>query len=156
MLPPEITQKLFEVDATVSATGDKPPAALTGLQDEARSQRKEAINRRNLQAFEDAAARIDAWSENLKVGLERDIKELDRMIKEARRAATTAGTLQAKLDGQRQVQELEKKRTQKRRNLFDEQDRIDEKRQELIDQLAAKLEEEELTTPLFTIRWSLT
>ena len=156
VLPPEITQKLFEVDATVSPTGDEPPAALTGLQEEARSQRKEAINRRNLQAFEDAAARIDAWSEDLKVGLERDIKELDRMIKEARRAATTAGTLQAKLDGQRQVQELEKKRTQKRRNLFDEQDRIDEKRQELIDQLAAKLEEEEMTTPLFTIRWSLT
>ena len=53
------------------------------------------------------------------------------------------------------MQELEKKRTQKRRSLFDEQDRIDEKRQELIDQLAAKLEEREEMTPLFTIRWSL-
>ncbi|MGI8748233.1 MAG: hypothetical protein ACR2J4_07800 [Deinococcus sp.] len=90
------------------------------------------------------------------MGLERDIKELDRQIREARRAATTAGTLQAKLDGQRQVQELEKQRTRKRRSLFDEQDRIDEKRQELIDQLAAKLEESEEMMPLFTVRWSLT
>ena len=59
---------------------------------------------------------------------------------------------QHKLDGQRQVQELEKKRTQKRRNLFDEQDRIDEKRQELIEQLASRLEEDETTVPLFTVR----
>jgi ERCC4-related helicase len=155
IIAPDIAQKLFEVQASIKSTDATPPPALNDLQDSARTQRKEAINTRNLKAFEDAAARIDAWSEDLKVGLERDIKELDRLIKEARRTATTAPTLQAKLDGQRQVQELEKKRTQKRRNLFDEQDRIDEKRQELINQLAEKLEEEESLTPLFTVRWSL-
>ncbi|WP_170311960.1 SNF2-related protein [Deinococcus fonticola] len=155
IIDPDIAQKFFEVQASVEPTDLAPPTALNDLQDNARNQRKEAINTRNLKAFEDAAARIDAWSEDLKVGLERDIKELDRLIKEARRAATTAPTLQAKLDGQRQVQELEKKRTHKRRSLFDEQDRIDEKRQELIDQLARKLEEEESLTPLFTVRWSL-
>ncbi|MCP2014795.1 adenine-specific DNA-methyltransferase [Deinococcus sp. HSC-46F16] len=155
LLAPEITQKLFELPARVSPASGTPPPVLQDLREQARTSRREAINRRNLQAFEEAAARIDTWSEDLKIGLEREIKELDRQIKEARRGATTAGTLQAKLDGQRLVQDLEKKRTQKRRSLFDEQDRIDEKRQELIDQLAAKLEEREEMTPLFTIRWSL-
>lgn len=155
LLAPDIAQKLFELPARAGPATEAPPTVLADLQEQGRVSRREAINRRNLKAFEDAAARIDAWSEDLKVGLERDIKELDRQIKEARRAATTAGTLQAKLDGQRLVQELEKKRTQKRRSLFDEQDRIDEKRQELIDQLASKLEEREEMTPLFTIRWSL-
>ena len=155
LIDPSIAEKFFDVQATMQPTTDTPHAALSDLQESARRERKQAINTRNLKAFEDAAARIDAWSEDLKVGLERDLKELDRLIKEARRAATTAPTLQAKLDGQRQVQELEKKRTQKRRTLFDEQDRIDAKRQELIDQLAAKLEEEETLTPLFTVRWSV-
>ena len=155
VLPLEVAQKLFDLPALAESTLETPPSALHDFQESARAQRKEAINTRNLRAFEDAAARIDAWSEDLKVGLERDIKELDRLIKEARRAATTAPTLQAKLEGQKQVQDFEKKRTAKRRNLFDEQDRIDAERQELIEGLAAKLEEREELKPLFTIRWSL-
>jgi len=155
VFPLEVAQKLFDLPATATPTFETPPTTLYGFQEDARRQRREAINTRNLRAFEDAAARIDAWSEDLKVGLERDIKELDRLIKEARRAATTAATLQAKLEGQKQVQDLEKKRTVKRRNLFDEQDRIDAERQELIEGLAAKLEEREELKPLFTIRWSL-
>ena len=155
VLPLEVAQKLFDLPALAESTLETPPSALYDFQENARVQRKEAINTRNLRAFEDAAARIDAWSEDLKVGLERDIKELDRLIKEARRAATTAPTLQAKLEGQKQVQDFEKKRTAKRRNLFDEQDRIDAERQELIEGLAAKLEEREELKPLFTIRWSL-
>lgn len=155
VLPAEIAQKLFEVQATASPVTGVAPDPLHHLQEGARQERRESINRRNLKAFEDAAARIDAWSEDLKVGLERDIKDLDRQIKDVRRAATTAASLQDKLDGQRQVQELERKRTQKRRSLFDEQDRIDDKRQELIEQLAAKLDETEEMKPLFTIRWSV-
>lgn len=155
VMPSDIARKLFDLPASASPTDALPPAVLQELFDGERQQRHQKINARNLKAFEEAAERIDTWSEDLKVGLERDLKELDRRIKEARRAATTAATLQAKLDGQRQVQELEKDRTRKRRSLFDEQDRIDAKRQELIDQLAAKLEEREEFKPLFTVRWSL-
>ena len=34
------------------------------------------------------AEKLDGWADDLKVGLEREIKEIDRQIKEARRAAT--------------------------------------------------------------------
>ena len=155
VMPSDIARKLFDLPASASPTDALPPAVLPDLFDGERQQRRQKINARNLKAFEEAAERIDTWSEDLKVGLERDLKELDRQIKEARRAATTAATLQAKLDGQKQVQELEKERTRKRRSLFDEQDRIDAKRQELIDQLAAKLDEREEFNPLFTMHWSL-
>ncbi|SEI98239.1 adenine-specific DNA-methyltransferase [Deinococcus reticulitermitis] len=155
ILAPDIARKFFRLSATPSPTHLPPPTELTTLLDNAQQQKREAINTRNLKTFEDAAQRIDAWSEDLKVGLERDIKTLDVEIKQARRTATVAATLQAKLDAQKHVQELEKERTRKRRTLFDEQDRIDEKRQELINQLAEKLEEHENLTPLFTIQWSL-
>ncbi|WP_293909867.1 SNF2-related protein, partial [Deinococcus sp.] len=115
--PAELTRKLFDLGAATQDADTSPPAALPDLLDHARVQRRSQINTRNLKAFEDAAERIDTWSEDLKVGLERDLKELDRQIKEARRGATTAPTLQAKLDGQKGVQELEKERTRKRRSL---------------------------------------
>jgi hypothetical protein len=40
------------------------------------------------------------------VGLEREIKEIDRQIREARRAATAALTLEEKLAGQKQIKPL--------------------------------------------------
>ncbi|MDZ7581227.1 MAG: hypothetical protein U5R30_11550 [Deltaproteobacteria bacterium] len=67
-----------------------------------------------------------------KIGLECEIKELDRQIKEARRAATTALTLEEKLAGQKQIKALEAQRNQKRRSLFDAQDEVDLQREQLI------------------------
>jgi hypothetical protein len=44
------------------------------------------------------------------VGLEREIKEFDRQIKEARRAAVAALTLEEKLAGQKQIKAIEAER----------------------------------------------
>ena len=77
-------------------------------------QRQAAIQRgiseRNARFFEAEADKLDGWADDLKIGLEREIKELDRQIKEARRAATTALTLEEKLAGQKQIKALEAQR----------------------------------------------
>jgi predicted nucleic acid-binding Zn-ribbon protein len=89
------------------------------------------------------------------VTLERDIKELDRQIKEARRAATAALTLEEKLDAQKRIRTLEAERNGRRRALFDAQDEIDRRRGELIADLEGKLQQEFALSELFTIRWRL-
>ena len=48
------------------------------------------ISERNAHFFEIETDKLDGWADDLKVGLEREIKEIDRQIKEARRAATAA------------------------------------------------------------------
>ena len=113
------------------------------------------ISERNARFFEMEANKLDGWADDLKVGLERELRELDRQIKEARRAATVALTLEEKLAGQKAVKALEAERSTKRRTLFDEQDRIDAKRAELIAQIEGKLEQRVEAKTLFTIRWSL-
>jgi adenine-specific DNA-methyltransferase len=114
-----------------------------------------AISLRNARFFEEEADKLDGWADDLKVGLEREIKEIDREIKEARRAATTALTLEEKLAGQKQIKSLETLRNSKRRSLFDAQDAIDRQRAELIAQIETKLEQKADIIPLFTIRWQL-
>jgi superfamily II DNA or RNA helicase len=116
---------------------------------------QQQIVERNADFFEAEVKKLDSWAEDLKVVLERDIKELDRQIKEAKRAATAALTLEAKLMGQKQVKELEKQRNQKRRSLFEAQDEVDHQRDELIAQIEGKLEQKSELRCLFTIRWSL-
>ena len=92
------------------------------------------ISQRNARFFEIETEKLDGWADDLKIGLEREIKELDRQIKEARRAATAALALEEKLAGQKQVKALESQRNSKRRALFDAQDDIDRRREQLISQ----------------------
>jgi hypothetical protein len=106
--------------------------------------------------FEAEAVKLDGWADDLKLGLEREIKALDRQIKDARRAATAALTLEDKLAGQKQVKALEVQRNTKRRTLFDAQDDIDAQRERLIAQIEGKLQQKTSLAELFAIRWSLT
>lgn len=113
------------------------------------------ISERNARYFEAEADKLDGWADDLKVGLEREIKELDRQIKEARRAATAALTLEEKLAGQKEIKALEAQRNQKRRSLFDAQDEVDRQREALIAQIEGKLAQSSRDQRLFTIRWVL-
>ena len=116
---------------------------------------QKSISLRNAAFFEAEAEKLDGWADDLKVGLEREIKELDRQIKEARRAATAVLTLEEKLAGQKQVKALESQRNAKRRALFDAQDDIDRRREQLITEIEGKLQQRVTQTPVFSIRWSL-
>ncbi len=126
-------------------------ADLTGR----RNQLAEGINRRNLSYFEQEVQKLDAWADDLKVGLEQEIKEIDRQIKEVRRTATTAPTLEEKLHWQKQQRELEQKRNKRRRELFDRQDEVEEKRNTLISELEVQLTQQAEEKALFVIEWEL-
>lgn len=113
------------------------------------------INQRNLGYFEQEVQKLDAWADDLKLGIEQEIKEIDRQIKEVRRTAASAATLEEKLSWQKQQRELESKRTKLRRELFDRQDAIEAERNELINQLESKLQQEVQEQTLFTVEWEL-
>jgi adenine-specific DNA-methyltransferase len=115
-----------------------------------------SISERNGRFFEAEAEKLEGWADDLKLGLEREIKEIDRQIKEARRAATTALTLEEKLSGQKQIKALESQRNDKRRSLFEAQDKVDQQRDTLIASIEGKLTQTSALQQLFTIRWSLT
>lgn len=110
---------------------------------------------RNARFFEAEAEKLDSWADDIKLGLEREIKEIDRQIREARRAATTALTLEEKLAGQKQIRALESQRAQRRRSLFEAQDQVDHQRNELIASIEGKLNQNCSLRALFTIRWQL-
>jgi adenine-specific DNA-methyltransferase len=155
LLEEDAARRLFSLTATSvkELHNDQPHARLkevvAGRQDAIRRR----ISERNAAFFEEEAAKLDSWADDLKVALEREIKELDRQIKEARRAATAALTLEAKLDGQKQVRALEGQRNTKRRALFDAQDEIDRQRERLIADIEGRLRQQTAIEGLFCIRW---
>jgi adenine-specific DNA-methyltransferase len=157
-LDEEVAARLLTLPGRI-LTQPLPVSAATAVLDALIQQRQVAIqsgiSERNARFFEAEADKLDGWADDLKLGLEREIKELERQIKEARRAATTALTLEEKLAGQKQIKALEAQRNQKRRSLFDAQDQVDQQREELIAKIEGKLTQQISRQRLFTVRWNI-
>jgi superfamily II DNA or RNA helicase len=142
------------VEAPLAADLQAPPELAERTSHQQQSIQRH-ISQRNAGVFEAEAEKLDAWADDLKLGLEREIKELDRQIKDARRAATTALSLDEKLAGQKQIKTLESQRNDKRRSLFEAQDRVDQQREFLISSIENKLAQHTSHGQIFTIRWKL-
>ena len=76
-------------------------------------------------------------------------------IKEARKAAVAAMTLEEKLAGQKQIKAIEVERGKRRRALFDAQDEIDRRREQLIAEVEGKLQQKVSSESLFSVRWQV-
>ena len=99
--------------------------------------------------------KLDAWADDLRLSLERELKELDRQIAEARGVARGADTLAAKLDAQRALKALEQRRNVARRELFDAQDRIAERRDELIAAVERQMAVQQTWSERYVVGWRL-
>lgn len=131
------------------------PEVLHGLAEKRRAAIQQEISERNANFFEAETTKLDSWADDLKMGLEREIRDIDRQIKEARRAASSALTLEEKLQGQKQIKALESHRKERRRSLFDAQDEVDENRDRLIRSIELKLRAASTFEKVFAIRWTL-
>jgi adenine-specific DNA-methyltransferase len=156
-LDEEQANRLLRLPARDCHILSTPPASetLTALTALRQGAILKTISQRNAAFFEAEANKLDGWADDLKAGLEREIKELDRQIKEARRAATAALTLEEKLEAQKRIKAIEAQRNTRRRALFDAQDDIDRRREQLIAEIEGKLEQKTTLLELFSIRWKI-
>lgn len=155
-LPAETAQKLMQLpSAQCTAQEIHSTAAIDGALTTSQQQLTRMVNSRNLAFFEEEVDKLDHWADDIKSGLEASIKELDRDIKEVRRNAKIAPTLEEKLSWQKKQRDLERTRNKQRKELFDRQDEVDQRRESLIEKLEARLNQRTEIETLFTIRWSL-
>lgn len=156
-LPEDDPEKLLRLPAHLEQSESAAAGAVLLANDleQRKNQLLREINQRNMGYFEQEVAKLDAWADDLKLGLEQEIKTIDGEIKELRRIAATAATLEEKLGYQKQQRELEGKRSKLRRELYARQDEIEEERNALIDQLELQLQQQVKDDTLFTVEWVL-
>lgn len=115
----------------------------------------EGIGQRNARWLDQEIGKLDQWSEDLKFGLEQDIKDLDKEIREMKRAASAAAALADKLTHQRALKTLQAQRNQKRRDLFVAQDQVEARRDGLIADIEGRMAQKQQLTRIFALRWRL-
>jgi ERCC4-related helicase len=110
---------------------------------------------RNRDFFDVEMDKLDQWADDMKISLEKEIKDLDAEIKLRKAEAKKISSLEIKVKMQREVKELEKKRSEKRQTLFIAQDDIDNKKEGLLTSIEKRLNQKIEETVLFTFKWSL-
>jgi superfamily II DNA/RNA helicase len=157
VLDAELAERLMAIHcSTVSTSQSQIPTAQL---DKAIAKQRDAVARqldeRNAVYFDEETGKLDSWADDLKFGLETEIKQLDKDIKEAKKAASVSMSLASKLEYQKKLRELEQSRNAKRRSLYEAQDSIDEQRDTLIKKVEKQLQCTVNNTKLFAVRWSL-
>lgn len=150
----DVLRKLILLPATAEVVAGS-PADLSAIRERELRAALKQVEERNARFFDEEVLKLDRWSEDLKHGLERELKELDKAIREAKKAASLAASLGAKLDAQKQVKSLEGTRNKKRRELFEAQDQVDSQREELIERIEEHLKQRVEIGIIFTAKWEL-
>lgn len=113
------------------------------------------IAARNQEYFESEMEKLDYWADDLKIQLETDLKELDKEIKLTKREARRVVTLEEKVTLHRKAKDLEKQRSNKRRRLFEAQDEVDLRKEDLLSAVENRLQQRVGIHEIFTIRWRI-
>lgn len=113
------------------------------------------IAEKNAVFFEEEMDKLDRWAEDRKKSLEIHIKDLDMAIKQQKTMSRKIARLEEKVNLQRKIKVMEKKRTDLRRKLFDAQDEIEKQKDNLLDEIEARMRQQIKIKELFRIQWQL-
>ncbi len=156
-LDPDTCKRLFDLPAESGQPILSSPLPLLDEQIEAQQRQIfDEIGLRNTRWLDQEVTKLDRWSEDLKLGLEQEIKDLDKEIRDTKRASSSAASLADKLAHQRTIKTLQTTRNQKRKDLFVAQDEVETRRDGLIANIEARMAQGQRHTEVFKIRWRLT
>lgn len=131
------------------------PTELDGVLDQRQSAVLADISERNGQFFEQEMEKLDHWADDKRKSLKTNLKDLDGRIKELKKEARGAASLPEKIKVQREIQKIQSRRDEAWRHYDEAAREIEERKDELLDDIEARLEQKTEVKPLFTIRWTL-
>lgn len=158
-LQPEQCQRLFSLAAQTASTSftfgeevkqsfqENYHAQQIGIIEENRS--------RNHTFFDEEVDKLEKWSEDVRNSIKFEIKDIDKEIKTRKTEARKLLNLEQKVKEQRAIKDLEKKLADKRFNQYQNEDDIEKRKDNLLDEIEQRLKQNTIETELFTIRWKV-
>ncbi len=158
-LQPEQCQRLFSLDAKISSESLQLSEKLKQrFKENYLSQQIGIIeenHNRNHAFFNEEVDKLEKWSEDVRNSIKFEIKELDKEIKTRKTEARKLLSLEKKVKEQRIIKDLEKKLADKRYNQYQNEDDIEKRKDNFLDEIEQRLNQNTTETELFTIRFKI-
>lgn len=118
---------------------------------------QEQVEEANKQYYLDECDKLDAYSEDLKEGLQRKRKELDKLIKEKEKEFRTSTNLPLDkiISMKDEINKLKDRRKKMQREIYQQEDEIDMQRDKLQEEIRQKLNRTAKITHIMTIAFEV-
>lgn len=113
------------------------------------------IKVRDKQFIDEESRKIEQWAEDQTNSLEQELRDIKRRIKELNTDFRKETDEVKRRQIQADIQSLERSKKQKRRDIFNLEEEIEERRDELIAQIDDSLNKDSEQERLFTIHWAV-
>ena len=148
-------ERMFTLDSKIINSEFNIPETLKKLLTAEKQNLLNDIELRNNKFFDEEMDKLERWAKDLKESLELKLRQMDIDIKTMKTECRKIAKLEEKLKMQKQIKDLEVKRNKLRLNLYEEQDKIDKEKEQLIDDVAEKLKNNQKYDKLFSIKWRI-
>lgn len=113
------------------------------------------IDARNLKYFQQEENRIYQWERDVIDGIEDEISTIKRNILIAERDSRSAETVAEKLELEKKVEEMKRKRRRLRNELEEREEEVSKQRKKMITELEQRMVKSTKTNDLFIVRWQV-
>jgi len=151
-------ERFFDLPAAQGDELSVPTDMQTRLNDLQIVQQKlilESMTKRNADWFDIEMDKLEHWADDRRASLKVELDDLDETIKETRKAARLAPNLPEKLAKQQALKKLDTKRDEVWRSYDEASKEIEKQKDNLLDEISRRLEQNADSNTLFTIKWNL-
>ncbi|NMM38971.1 MAG: DEAD/DEAH box helicase [Glaciimonas sp.] len=155
VLDQETCEKMLMLEATAKPAGisASAPAWLDSNSQRRVEAEVAAILDSNQRLFHDERNKLEKWAEDKLLAAEEHLRSTKQQIAQIKRDSRQAISIEAQAGIQIQLRTLEQKQRRQRQEVFEVEDAIIEKRDQLIAQLEQRLTQSVQAETLFSIRW---
>jgi hypothetical protein len=154
----QMVERIMELEAVVVGECSPETAELITQRQIGIQRQKDEIAERNKQFFLAQEAQMEAYTEDLKDGLQKYLKTAKKEInekKKERRSLKDHGTLEQMLEVSSEISRLESALKKKQRELYEEEDRLERERDIFLEEVRERLHGEITIEPIMTFSFEI-
>lgn len=157
LMDDDIVNSMLGLPAEIVGACPSESPELVQLRETKLGSQQEQVEEVNKQYYLDECDKLDAYSEDLKEGLQRKRKELDKLIKEKEKEFRTSTNLPLDkiISMKDEINKLKDKRKKMQREIYQQEDEIDMQRDKLQEEIRQKLNRTAKITHIMTIAFEV-
>lgn len=155
ILDQEACERMFNLAGTAASCETPAPDTLASLATRQVDATLARALEENNEYFRRERDKLEAWADDQMRSAEQQLQDTKDRIRDAKRRSRTADTLEEQKAAQETLKELEKQQRRQRTQIFEVEDEIEARRDQLIEALERRMHQHSSTHHIFRIRWRL-